>query len=157
MSNTKAANCQLSCLQLLQMAKIVPYLLDVHIILHLPLARNIRELKSWLNLKHFAELLTKSSPESFLCSYAIRFILGISSLYHQSASFSRIYPDFSLSKFEESIHLCRPMQPLSHASSCCSSHFALSNLLVHINHHTLGFQCRVYIFICKKMDYYPGP
>lgn len=35
----KAANCQLSCLQLSQIAKIVPYLLDVYIILHLPLAQ----------------------------------------------------------------------------------------------------------------------
>lgn len=46
MPNMKAANCQLHCLQLSQMTKIAPYLLDVYIILHLPLAHEIRKLQS---------------------------------------------------------------------------------------------------------------
>lgn len=76
MSNIKVANSQLSCLQLSKTAKLVPYPLDDYTVPHLPLAHKIWELKSWLDLKHFPEVLMKSTPESFLFSYAICFLLG---------------------------------------------------------------------------------
>lgn len=74
MPNIKVANSQLSCLQLSKNAKIVPYPLDDYTVPHLPLAHKFWELKSWLDIKQYPEVLMKSTVERFRFSYTIRFL-----------------------------------------------------------------------------------